>query len=189
MALAEDLTLLDQQLKELITRYEQYFVGLEKREPLQLLATVEKLVRSYAGTPINNTMYKHKYTMLVARLNTYREHWNRILRLIEEGKYSRDRFICDLHTRQKGSKPHHADVDEEGQHLPQHPTELDRIFSELREARKACKLRVDKLTRELVADTLEKNKAALAAKLGTDDIAFRVVIEDGKPKIKASLRK
>jgi hypothetical protein len=190
MAIAEDLAKLEQQLKELVTRYEQYFVGLEKREPLQLLTEVEKMVRRYAGVPINNTMYKHKYNMLVARLNTYREHWNRILRLIEEGKYSRDRFIRDLHLRQKTKKPgHHEEVIEVEQHLPHHPTELDRIFNELREARKACHMPVEKLSIEQVAATIEKSKAALSARLGTDDLVFRVVVEDGKPKIKASLRK
>jgi len=189
MALPEDLTILESQLKELITRYEQYFVGLEKREPLQLLGSVDKIVRRYANTPINNTMNKHKYTMLVARFNTYREHWNRILRLIEDGKYSRDRFIRDLHLRQKDKKPaHHAEGHEE--HLkPTHDPEVDRIFLELREARKACHLPVDKLSIELVAATLEKSKAALAARLGTSDLIFRVVVEDGKPKIKASQRK
>ena len=84
MAIADDVILLDKKLNELITKYEQYFIGLEKREPLLLLGEVEKLVRRYTGTPINNTMYKHRYTMLVARLNTYREHWNRILKLMEE---------------------------------------------------------------------------------------------------------
>jgi hypothetical protein len=188
MAIAEDLTKLEHQIKELITRYEQYFVGLEKREPLPLLGDVEKMVRRYANVPINNTMYKHKYTMLVARLNTYREHWNRILRLIEEGKYSRDRFIRDLHLRQKAKKPvHHEEHQEE--HHPHHPTELDRIFNELREARKACHLPVEKLSLELVAATIEKSKAALTARLGSADLVFRVVVEDGKPKIKASLRK
>jgi hypothetical protein len=188
MAIAEDLTKLEQQIKELITRYEQYFVGLEKREPLPLLTDVEKMVRRYANVPINNTMYKHKYTMLVARLNTYREHWNRILRLIEDGKYSRDRFIRDLHLRQKAKKPvHHEEHQEE--HRPHHPTELDRIFNELREARKACHLPVEKLSLELVAATIEKSKAALSARLGSDDLVFRVVVENGKPKIKASLRK
>ena len=189
MALAEDLTILESQLKELITRYEQYFVGLEKREPLQLLGSVEKIVRRHANVPINNTMYKHKYTMLVARLNTYREHWNRILRLIEDGKYSRDRFIRDLHLRQKDKKPaHHAEGHEE-HHKPPHDPEVDRIFHELREARKACHLPVDKLSIELVESTLEKSKAALVARLGTTDLVFRVVVEDGKPKIKASQRK
>ena len=189
MAIAEDLTILENQLKELITRYEQYFIGLEKREPLPLLNDVNKMVRRYANVAINNTMYKHKYNMLVARLNTYREHWNRILRLIEEGKYSRDRFIRDLHLRQKITKPgHHESIQEEEQ-LPHHPTELDRIFNELREARKACNMPVEKLSLELVAATIEKSKAALAARLGSDDLVFRVVVEEGKPKIKASLRK
>ncbi|MBC8018340.1 MAG: hypothetical protein H7X83_07470 [Verrucomicrobia bacterium] len=186
MAVAEDLTKLEHQLKELITRYEQYFVGLEKREPLPLLADVEKMARRYANVPINNTMYKHKYTMLVARLNTYREHWNRILRLIEDGKYSRDRFIRDLHLRQRAKVVHTRE--EHVQH-PHHDTELDRIFYELRDARKACHLPVEKLSRELVATTIEKSKAALIARLGSADLVFRVVVEDGKPKIKASLRK
>lgn len=197
MAIAEDLTILENELKGLITRYEQYFVGLEKREPLQLLGAVEKTVRRYANVPINNTMYKHKYTMLVARLNTYREHWNRILRLIEEGKYSRDRFIRDLHLRQHDNKPvHHEEHHEEHyeehneeHHKPLHDPELDRIFFELREARKACHLPVDKLSIEMVAATIEKNKAALAARLGSTDLIFRVVVENGKPKIKASQRK
>jgi hypothetical protein len=188
MAIAEDLTILEHELKELITRYEQYFVGLEKREPLPLLGSVEKMVRRYAHVPITNTMNKYKYNMLVARLNTYREHWNRILRLIEEGKYSRDRFIRDLHLRQKGTEKgsvHH----EEGPKAAAYDPELDRIFIELREARKACNLPTDKLSIEMVAATIEKSKAALAARLGSANLVFRVVVEDGKPKIKASQRR
>ena len=185
MAIAEDVILLEQKLNALITKYEQYFIGLEKREPLQLLGEVEKLVRCYTGVPINNTMYKHRFTMLTARLNTYREHWNRILRLMEEGRYSRDRFISDLHLRQK-DKPERK--------LQESPvasadSDLDRLVLEFREARKACNLPIDKITRELLAATIEKQKPALAAKLGTDHLAFRVVIEDGKPKLKAGLRK
>ena len=185
MAIADDVILLDQKLSGLITKYEQYFIGLEKREPLQLLGEVEKLVRRYSGVPINNTMYKHRFTMLVARLNTYREHWNRILKLMEEGRYSRDRFISDLHLRHK-DKPESRQPDSP---LTTAEADLDRLVHEFREARKACNLPVDKITRELIAATIEKQKPMLAAKLGTENLAFRVVIEDGKPKLKAGLRK
>jgi hypothetical protein len=185
MAIAEDVVILDQKLNELIKRYEQYFIGLEKREPVILLGEVEKLVRRNTGTPINNTMYKHRFTTLVARLNTYREHWNRILKLMEEGRYSRDRFISDLHLRQK-VKPEKKGPDTS---LAPADPDLDRLVHEFREARKACNLPVDKVTKELVAATIEKQKPLLAAKLGTDHFAFRVVIEDGKPKLKAGLRK
>lgn len=186
MAITEDLPLLEQQLAALITRYEQYFIGLEKREPLQLLADVEKLVRRYVGTPINNTMYKHRFNMLVARFNTYREHWSRTLRLIEEGKYSRDRFISDLHRRQQGER--HGRAAQQGAE-PGKNIELDRIFMELCEARQACNMPVEKLTREKVAATIEKTRPALAAQLGSEDLVFRVVVENGKPKIKARVRK
>lgn len=185
MAIAEDVIFLEKKLNELIIKYEQYFIGLEKREPLLLLGEVEKLVRRYSGVPINNTMHKHRFTTLVARLNTYREHWNRILKLMEEGRYSRDRFIRDLHIRQKDT-PDRREPDSPPVTVE---SDLDRLVQEFREARKACNLPTDKITRELIAATIEKQKPALAAKLGTNNLAFRVVIEGGKPKLKAGLRK
>ncbi len=185
MAIAEDVISLDKKLSELITKYEQYFIGLEKREPLTLLGEVERLVRLHTGVPINNTMYKHRFTMLVARLNTYREHWNRILKLMEEGRYSRDRFISDLHLRQK-DKP---EKKQPGLPIESAESDIDRLVHEFREARKACNMPTDKITRELVSATIEKQKPLLAARLGTTNLAFRVVIEDGKPKLKAGLRK
>jgi hypothetical protein len=185
MALVEDLAQLERQLTTLITRYEQYFIGLEKREPLQLVGDVEKIVRRHANTPITNTMYKHKFNMLTARFNTYREHWNRILRLIEEGKYSRDRFISDLHQRQRSSvTPVQGRTQQQ-----ERDNELDRVFNELREARKNCHLPFESLTRDMVAATIEKSRPALIAKLGTEELSFRVVVENGKPKLKAGPRK
>lgn len=186
MAIADDVILLDKKLSELIIKYEQYFIGLEKREPLALLAEVEKLVRRYTGTPINNTMYKYRFTSLVARLNTYREHWSRILKLMEEGRYSRDRFISDLHMRQRQT-PERKQAEEPSPSSTE--SDLDRLVHEFREARKACNLPVHTITRELIAATIEKQKPALIAKLGTEHFAFRVVIEDGKAKLKAGLRK
>jgi hypothetical protein len=185
MAIADDIILLDRKLGELITRYEQYFIGLEKREPLQLLGEVESLVRRNSGVPITNTMYKHRFTMLVARLNTYREHWSRILKLMEEGRYSRDRFIGDLHLRQK-KRPERRQPEAPSATMK---SDLDRLVHEFREARKACNLPVNKITRELVAATIEKQRPTLAAKLGTEDFVLRVVVEGGKPKLKAGLRK
>ncbi|MBC7962772.1 MAG: hypothetical protein H7Y05_07495 [Steroidobacteraceae bacterium] len=185
MAIAEDIPKLDQQLSELILKYEQYFIGLEKREPLTLFSEVEKMIRRYSGVPINNTMYKHRFAMLVARFNTYREHWNRILKLMEDGRYSRDRFISDLHNRQQGKPEKKSAEVAPGNTM----TDLDRIVHEFREARKACNLPFDKITRELVAANIEKQKPMLTAKLGTENFTFRVVIEEGKPKLKAGLRK
>jgi hypothetical protein len=185
MGIAEDLIKLEQMLADLVLRYEQYFTGLEKREPLSLRTEVEKAVRQYTGVPINNTMFKHKFTTLVGRFNTYREHWNRVLRLMEEGKYSRDRFISDLHQRQRAT----ATAAKAGAVLPEPDNEVERVYREYCEARKSCNLPVDTVSRDQIRSAIEKNKPALKGKLGTDNLTFRVVVEDGKPKIKAGLRK
>jgi hypothetical protein len=185
MGIAEDITKLEQMLADLVLRYEQYFTGLEKREPLSLRAEVEKEVRRYTGVPINNTMLKHKFTTLVGRFNTYREHWNRILRLMEEGRYSRDRFISDLHQRRRAAAPPaKAETARPGS-----DNEVERVYREYCEARKSCNLPVDTVSRDHIRAAIEKHKPALKSRLGTDDLTFRVVVEDGKPKIKAGLRK
>ena len=184
MSLVEELSYLESQLSTLIFKYEQYFTGLEKRPPLKLFSEVEQMVRKYANTPMGNTELKHKFTMLLARLNTYRERWNRILRLIEDGKYSRDKFNADLRSGKGDNGRNEKKVPAD-----QDAGDLDRLFNEFREARKNCQLPFESLTKEMVAATLEKSKPALAAKLGTDNISFRIVVENGKPKIKAASRK
>lgn len=183
MGIAEDLLILETRLKELITSYELYFIGLEKREPLKLAEEVEKLVRRYVGTPITNTMYKHRYNNLVARLNTYRQQWNRIVREIEEGRYSRDRFKAALHTSATPAKS-----SPEVETPNQQQQELDRVYAELVEARRSCHLPIDGMSREQLAATLDKQRPLLSQKLGTNDIQFRVVVEGGKPKIKAGTK-
>lgn len=184
MGIAEDLLILETRLRELITSYEQYFIGLEKREPLKLLAEVDTLVRRYATSPINNTMHKHRYNNMVARLSSYRQHWNRIIREIEEGRYSRDRFKATLHETIRSTPKPEARKNAR----PENDIELDRIYNELLEARKLCNLPLKGLSREQLAETIAKQQPVVAQKLGTQEIRFRVVVENGKPKIKAGLK-
>ncbi|CAH2032499.1 MXAN_5187 C-terminal domain-containing protein [Trichlorobacter ammonificans] len=182
MGIAEDLPILESRLTELITRYEQYFIGVEKREPLRLLAEVDQLVRRYATAPITNTMYKHRYTSLVARLSSYRQLWNKTVREIEEGRYARDRFRARLNEerREQGEgMERRRDI------LPPVDPDLERVYRELQEARSACNLPPGGVTREQLAATLAKQRPELSRRLGTDDIRFRVVVENGKPRIKA----
>jgi len=134
MGIAEDLPILESRLTELITRYEQYFIGLEKREPLKLLADVEQLASRYANVPITNTMYRHRYTNLIARLSSYQQLWSKTVREIEEGRYSRDRFRARLREGQQESR---RGAGQPGQPTPPDP-ELERVYQELLEARKKC---------------------------------------------------
>jgi hypothetical protein len=177
MGIAEEIVVFEGKLNELVRKYELYFLGLEKREPVKLLEEVELTARRYVGTPIVNTMVKFKYNSVVARLNSYKQYWTRINRQIEEGKYPRDRFRMALPGHNSTTDP---SADQEAV-----KTELDGVYQQFIEARKVCNLKIDGISAEIMKSTIEKQRTALQQRHNCTDIEFRVVIEDGKPKIKA----
>ncbi|QWV93560.1 hypothetical protein KP004_20775 [Geomonas oryzisoli] len=179
MGVAEDIAKLELDLRELVIKYEQYFFGIEKREPLRLLDAVERAVRRYQNVSIPNTSQRFKYDSLVATLSVHKQKWTRTNRLIEEGKFQRDRFRMSLHQAQKAQdkKPQPA--------AASHETQIDSVFQQYVNARLACNLPVDNITKEKVAEAINRQKPALMQKYGCRDVDFVVVIEGGKPSLKA----
>jgi len=180
MGLAEDIALFELNLNELVIKYEQYFLGLEKREPLQLLDEVERYAKKYHGTHIINTMQKFKYNSIVARFSSYKQYWIRITRLIEEGKYSRDRFKMEMHKKKDGDGLSAKGSEKEKRIAP----ELQRLYQQFIEARKTCHLSVESITPEMVAAAIEKQKPAIMNKYNCKKVEYVVVVEKGAPKIK-----
>lgn len=174
MGVVEDIELFERSLKELIIKYEQYFLGLEKREPLKLLEEVERLARRYTAAAVSNTMLLFRYNSAKSRFASYRQYWNRINRLIDDGKYSRDRFKMQ---RNLASGPQPEPVSDESQ--------VDRVYRELTEACRLCNVTTSNITKEAISATLEKHRIAIRDKYHCSDLEFRVLVEDGKPKIKA----
>lgn len=184
MGLAEDIVRFEHNLEELIIKYEQYFLGLEKRAPLKLLDDVEKCVRRYAGTNIINTMLKFKYNSIVARFNSYKQYWNRINTQIEEGRYSRDRFKMEMKAMHKPPK---AAAHHEEKPIP--PSEIDTVYQQYIKARKACNLPTGNITPEVIDTIIAQQKPAIIKKYRCDRMEYKVVIEEGVPKIKVRPQK
>ncbi|HEX9024184.1 MAG TPA: MXAN_5187 C-terminal domain-containing protein [Geobacteraceae bacterium] len=179
MGISEDIALFEQNLNELIIKYEQYFLGLDKRAPMQLHDEVEKASRKYQGFQIVNTMQKFRYNSAIAKLNSYKQYWNRINRLIEDGKYSRDRFKMEMHQKEEGgaqARDHHREsrID----------PELERVYHQFIEARKACHLPVSSITPEMIATAIEKQRPSIIKKYHCSKVDLVVVVEEGTPKIK-----
>jgi hypothetical protein len=185
MGISEDIVLCEQSVNELIIKYEQYFLGLEKREPISLLSEVERLARKYQGYQIVNTMMKFKYTTAIARLNSYKQYWSRINRLIEEGKYSRDRFKMEMHLKDKlperSPKDRPLPLEEK---IVTNP-EIESLYRTYLEARQVCHLPTDNITREMIAAGIGRQTPVIMEKYKCKGVEFRVVIEEGTPKIKA----
>ena len=77
-------------LERLRVLYEQYFMGIMKREPTIAQHEVVRLQAKLDRQRISNHRTRYKYRSMVQRLNTYRTYWNRTLRSIENGTYHRD---------------------------------------------------------------------------------------------------
>jgi hypothetical protein len=176
MGIAEDIARLELELRELIIKYEQYFFGIEKREPLKLLDKVDRLAKRYQNVSITNSMQRFKYDSLIASLSVHKQKWTRINRLIEEGKYQRDRFRMTLHQQQGALKAPAP---------PKESEEMERIYQQYLAARKACHLPVEKISRQKIEQAIERQRPMIQEKYNCRDIDFVVVIEDGKPRLKA----
>lgn len=86
MPLSEDLDLLNSQIRQLQTKWEMFFAGVENKPPTELQSRVEKLIREYAFQEIRNNTERFRYQTLTARYNTFNELWQKKLRAREEGK-------------------------------------------------------------------------------------------------------
>jgi hypothetical protein len=69
--------------------YEQYFMGIEKIEPMVPRKDVERRIQVLRKEQIRNTAQRFRFQMLLQRYNTYQTHWQRICREIENGTYKR----------------------------------------------------------------------------------------------------
>ena len=179
MGIPEDIGRLEQELRELIVKYEQYFFGIEKREPLQLLEQVERVIKRYQSISIPNTMLRFRYDSLVASLGVHRQKWTRVNRLIEDGKYDRDRYRMAMHRGEAAGEDSAPIVS------ALLDPQLERVFQEYRSARLACNLPVENVTREKIALAIKRNIPALMEKYHCTDIELFVVIDKGTPSLKA----
>lgn len=178
---AEELIVLDNKLKQLRFEYEQYFMGSRPREPVLLRGEVQKIVARYSNTGIQNTALRFKFNNLCARLFTMRRQWDEILRKIEAGTYARHVFKANLHEREKGGKA--LGPQAQANEITDGGSDL---FESYRNAKASCGEDVTSLSRAKLDAILAKQREAIRAKTGCADVRFRVVIEDGKTKLKAT---
>jgi len=175
-AIAEELGVLDNKLKQLKFEYEQYFIGFRPREPVLLRGDVNKIVARYSNTGIQNTALRFRFNNLCARFYALRRQWDAILRQIEEGTYQRHVFKAKLHERERRPADQPAAS-------PAGPADL---FEAYLAARQSCGEDVKGLTRERLDQLVAQQRSAIQQRYGCEEVRFRVVVEDGRTKLKAS---
>ncbi len=181
--LLRDVELLERRLNELKQRYEQYFLGMEKLEPAKLRREVEQLIQRYSGVPIQNTGLKFRYDGLVARFNSFQNYWNRVLREIDEGHYKRDLFKHKIHAQERSAFLQKSAAPTTSAKKPE---VLSQVFDRLIQAKQQTGESTEALSRERLAATLKQQTALIKKRYNCKRVAFKVVIEEGRAKVKAT---
>jgi len=105
----EELTELDGRISRLRVLYDQYFTGVEKMEPMHLRREIDKIFKRSNLPQRGTTVLKFRYRSLLQRFTSYCSYWDRIVRLIEEGRIRRG--VVDV-VPPDGNKPKVTDAEQ-----------------------------------------------------------------------------
>jgi hypothetical protein len=193
----EELRVLDAKLKQLKLDYDRYFLGSRPREPVVLRGEVEKLVALYSNQATPNIALRFRFSSLCSRFQAHKRTWSETQRQIEQGVYARHRFRAQLHERDRevesagvsapsqAAAPAAAARPRAGAADPAPPPSPDSLYAEYRAARRRCG-QDDSVTPAALERVLAQQREQLRAKFGAAEFRFRVVVEEGRAKIKAS---
>ncbi len=172
--ITELLNQIEKELKELEIFYEQYFLGIEKRSPEQQRHKFTVRMRKMITYYIPQTDLRYRLNGISSRFNSYCGYWDRIQRLIEEGKYER-------HTSKIKRKGTDA-VKTPSSAIQAKTDPVDSLYEQLVDAHQSCSMKPP--NKEQVANFLAKQTDAIKKRFGDKEVDFMVVTESGKPKIK-----
>jgi hypothetical protein len=209
--LANDVQKLEEELEELKAKYEMYFLGVERREPIRWREDVRKSVMRVKTAFTRNTGLRFRIQSLHARYLAYERLWLRSAREKEEGTYRRDLFKARLRggdaagaARAKG-KDDVEDVDLSDlapappplpRPAPARPSptpapgrlgdsQMRELYDAYVSAKKRCNEDVSKLSYEAVSKSVSKQIPELMDRYRAKAVDFKVVIKDGKAILKA----
>lgn len=188
-ALLLEIAAVEADLTKLRIRFEQHFIGIERKSPVADLEALGRRVKMLKGAFFNNTALKFRVETISHKFSTYEQLWLKTLKEIEEGTYRKDLMRARMNNLRKGTAgtppkpgiPKPEDTTTPATSAPSGPMsglsndQVDRIYEAYILARRRCNESTVGITREALA----KNIAARAA---THDV--KVVIKDGKAMLK-----
>ena len=170
----EDILKLELKLQKLKVDYDQYFSGIIKLPPFKLHEEIKKFIRTQSGKPLSNTSLQFKYNSLIGRYTSYNNLWTRQMRQLEDGTLRRGGGIGGPKAAEKAVA---------------NDTPAEKLYKEYVAAQKSGNGKSDTVTVKGLQAMIQKQTAAIQSKYKCSSVDYKVVTENGKPKIKAIPKK
>jgi hypothetical protein len=192
----EELDKLEEDIRRLKNKYDQFFTGIVKIPPSFDRHQVEGFIHDISKQKMRDNTRRFRFNTILSRYNQYREMWGRKMREREEGP-------LDFRARQRAMNA----PPEEKPAPPPPPSAQQRVTSagadpyvkmapgtNGEEIRKLYELiekehvklgRPPNVTIEQLATMVQKQSDTLREKYHVNSVAFRVETIDGKVKLKA----
>ena len=90
-ALEVELATFRNRLESLRVKYDRYFMGLERIPPEKIRSDLERDLRNSNLERSHKTAIKFQFNNVRQRMGTYKRYWDRIMRMIEEGRFKREK--------------------------------------------------------------------------------------------------
>ena len=208
MGLKEELDVMEGKIAQLKVDYEQYFARVVRKEPVKLREEIDKFIFTNSNKNITNTSLRFRLNSVTAKYNTYKQYWNRILKMIEDGTYKRSAEGAGLGGAPEVVKhPVFGVVDKNKllgedavapEAAPQAATqaarpaapqqakpknEIEDIYNQFINARKSTNESTTGLSMDTLAKTIEQAKKKVQEQFKTKDVELKVLVKDGKAKL------
>jgi len=194
----DELDKLEEDIRILKNRYDQFFGGRSKLPPMQERRNVEAFIFELGKKKMRENARRFRYNQLLTRYNQFREMWSRKMREREEGPIDFRRRAAAMN-EPLAPAPRPAPVPE--------PPEAYAVTSQgaepyvrvargsngdaIREIYEQVTVehsrmgKVPPMTVEQLGEMIARQSESLRSKYRVDTIAFRVETVDGKVKLKA----
>jgi hypothetical protein len=197
--ISQKIDRLEVRMAQLRNRYDQFFLGLERKPPHPEREAVRKELEQFKNMNIANTSVRFRYNSVWNRFLAYERMWLRTLRDIEEGRYTKDLFKLRLHRRGQRDAAEDIDTssfDDDAERASggappktegQGPSEerLRAVYAAYLAAKQECRQSTEGMTFEAMANQLREKVPDLLEQTRARAIDFKVVIKDGKAALRA----
>ncbi|HET8775995.1 MAG TPA: MXAN_5187 C-terminal domain-containing protein [Thermoanaerobaculia bacterium] len=186
----DELDKLEEDIRILKNKYDQFFSGIAKMPPHIERHAVERFIHELNKQKIRDNGRRFRLNTLVSRYNQFREMWARRIREREEGPLDFRRRQALLEGPAPRVEPPRASVTsvQADPYVKMSPgtngEEIRRLHQEIERANAAMG-KINSVSVEQLAAMVQKQTELVRSKYNVNTVAFRVETVDGKVKLKA----